>query len=336
MSIDRGDNKLTDSSQHAGKFYYKSSEKPSYPSIFDRFVTRIKQTFQYGNIDGRKQLSGRAQAIIPRIDVLIEQLGSISETSGDHHLYSKYIALPLIREGKKLREEIIAAGEPINHQLTSQYILWIDRAYKWVDRFFKFDNSVLTQAVIDDIIHESRERVEKDLHLVNDYIEQQLQSIDLDVELFEDISSTIENHLEPVVGAMKTIEETHPKSRDPGDVHQWRENLHMLRQKFFDQCLEVVDSVIELKTPKRKSREKHDHLVAALESIISLEIAIDELFEVRETNESDVAKKHVKRKVVALYQQAHKISLDIRLSQELFDRVQYMMSRLSCFYDRLS
>ncbi len=334
MTIDRDDNKLTESSQDVGGFYYKSSDKPSYPSILDRFVKRIQQTFQYWNVEETKGLSGRAQAVIPRINVLLDQLKNIDETSGDRYLYNKYIAIPLIREGTKLREEIITSGEPISHQLTSQYILWIDRSYRWVDRFFKLDSSKLNQAVMDYIIKDSRGRVDKDLHLVSDYIEQQLENLDIGDELIQEVNNTIEQQLDPVLGAMKSIEETHPNSKDPDRVHLWRENLHMLRQKFFDQCLEIVDSVIEIKTPKRKSPEKNKHLIAALESILSLEDSIKEFFQNSEGSESDVARKHVKRKVVAFYQQAHKISLDIRLSQELFDRVQQMMSSLTRYYDR--
>jgi hypothetical protein len=335
MTVDREDKQVVESNQNFGDSYYKSHGIPYSPSIINRFVLRIKQTFQYWNIEDDRGLSGRAQAIIPRVEVLIDQLRHIDEGLKSHVLFSQYITQPLLREGVKLKADIIASGAPISHQLTSHYILWIDRSYRWIARYYQYDVSTLNHAVIDHIIKETQSHVEKDLHLVNDYIKQQLYSLDVSKKQVEDITSTICLQLDPVIDAMKTMENTQPRGREADCVKDWREAMDMLRQKFFDQCLEIVDSVIEFKTPRLKSQEKHDHLVSVLDSILSLENRIDEVIHGSETISTGSALKHSKRKIAALHQQAHKISLDIRLSQELFDRVQDMMHALNKYYTTL-
>lgn len=335
MTIDRNDKQLTKGRQSVSRFNFKSAHERPYPSVIGRFVQRIKQTFQYLNHSRSGGLSGRAQAILPRIDVLIDQLKSIENTMGDYYLYRKYIALPLIREGTKLREEIITSGKSISHQLSSHYILWIDRSYRWLDLFYKYEPERLNKAVIDEIIEDSQGRVEKDLHLVSDYIEQQLGSLDFTDKVIDTIRESIKHQLQPTIDAIKGVESTYPLNRSPEVVHRWRENLHVLRQKFFDQCLEIVDSVIEIKTPRKKSREKKRYLVKTLDGIISLENAVEDLRLYNEGYKSEVVRRHLKRKVAALYQQAHQISLDIRLSQELFDRLQVMMHQLSKAYEKL-
>lgn len=339
MSIEQDDNKAVGSVRKNEQFQYKARNAFSPNVIVDRFLSRIKKTFQQWNAGDNGGLSGRAKTIIPRIDVLIDQLSSFeaSKATSDSakSIFIQYIVNPLLREGAKLRADILAAREPINHQLTSHYILWIDRSYRWIDSFYNKSQKELYNDVVDHIIKETGSHVQKDVKLIYDYIDQQIDNLDVPDRKVKEISMAISESLEKHLTKLKSIEIRLPKSREATCVQQWRHDTDILRQKLFGQCLEMIDKILQENLPKPDSKNVQVHLVKALDKIISLEDSIREVIYPAEPLSSEVAEKHLKRKIAALHQQAHKISLDIRLSQELFDRVQEMMAALIKRYEQL-
>lgn len=321
-------------------FYYGDEEALHAHGLVVELVERIAQTFQRWSGGGRGgALSGRAKAIVPRIDKIINELYSFEKGSDSlgstGELFVRYIVSPLIREGIKLRADIVSSKNPLPHEMTSHYILWIDRSYRWINRFYTKDVQELGLAVVDHIICETAVSASKDLKLIHEYIEQQIATFDIGFSRKEALFSLISDSLEALLIRLKGVEAEQPENREPTTVYHWRERTEALRQQLFDECLEVVDRTIEKEFPRPERKEMQGHLRAVLEKILSLENNVQQVVDSLSSASSQVERWQNRRKILALHQQAHKISLDIRLSQELFDRVQMVMAQLVKYYESL-
>jgi hypothetical protein len=99
------------------------------------------------------------------------------------------------------------------------------------------------------------------------------------------------------------------------------------RQMVFDEALAQIDAIIEDETPFQHSQEDHSHLVDILETIAYLENAIDSV--ANESIKEGTSKTYIIRKIENLEAEAYHTSIDLRLTQELFDRIKEIQSALS-------
>lgn len=318
-------------------FHYDEEEALYTNPLIDRFVERIIKTFQQWGRSQGNGLSGRAKAIIPRIDQVISELYSFEKSSENcestSELFVQFIVSPLIREGVKLRIEVIASQQPLPHELMSRYILWIDRSYRWINRFYTCENEELGKAIVNHITHETAVNARKDLELIQEYIEQQIAVLAIGEVRGGALSSAILLSIHDKLLKIKKLETDLPQSSSPHDVKRWRQSTDAVRQQLFDDSLGMIDRYIENEFPKPERKHVQRHLRTALEKILSLENSVQEMIDSEKKESSQVERWQNKRKVLALHQQAHNISLDIRLSQELFDRVQKIMEKLVAYYE---
>jgi len=336
MSLENKDDKVRDLESQVSDVF-SSHAPPKYsPSLVEGFLKRILTTFRRWR-SPCSDLAGRTQKIIPKINVIIDELKAIDrECKQDNIIFSHYIMLPLIREGSRLRNNILSGSATIRNQLMSHYILWIDRSYKWIERYQKDTKEVLSEAVSIHIIKETISLIQKDILLVHEYQEQQLENLDISREDIDRMKTKIQGILHPFLSRLELLYDENFNRKESFEVRIWREKIDEERQILFDECLSGVDEAIQREFPLRKSKEVHDHLVDILDKIISIESSISALKKDSEAeNMTTFMKRYTKNKISALYQQAHHFSLDIRLSQELFDRIQTAMITLTKISDEL-
>ncbi|MEC7839474.1 MAG: hypothetical protein VX777_05505 [Chlamydiota bacterium] len=329
MSLDNKSNKIRDLESQVSDVFSSRTQPEKSPSLVGGFLNRILKTFKRWRSPG-SDLAGRAQKIVPKINVIIDELKTIDETCKvENSIFSYYIIHPLIREGSRLKKNILSGAAPIRSQLVSHYILWIDRSYKWIERYNKDSKADLADAVIDHIVKETVSYIEKDISLVHEYQEQQLDNLDIGVDDIERMKGKIQVLLFPFLNKLEHLYDAVPVNKESFEVRVWRERIDEERQILFDECLSAIDDAIQVEFPLRKSKEVHDHLVDILDKIIFIESSVPAVK--RDAEIEAIAqdkKRHIRNKIFALHQQAYQLSLDIRLSQELFDRLQSIMQTL--------
>ncbi len=292
--------------------------------ILSGFMQRILHPFQRKEIP-TTSLKGRAQKIIPKLNEMISELESLEKTEEKDDLFIHFIIGPLIKEGYSLREQILSYSDTLRHKLISQYVLWVDRSFKWVELSKKESKSDLVNAVKKFLIEETLSIIKKDIALINDYWEQQIENLDIEEGDSERLKEKVEKALLPLLKELEELYRNHGVLSTSEDIRNWREKVNIRRQELFESSLSEIDDTINKEFPLRKSKEVQVHLVDILNKIIFLE---EELPHPGDEERGNMHPKHV----AALYQQAHELSLDIRLSQELFDRLENIMQVLQDIY----
>lgn len=335
MAISNGDGRSNKIDRYLKIESTSEERKSSKNSLFANFVDRLKNTFdQWG--DQESKLANRSQKIIPKVEILLNQLTSIETTdSEDRPLFISLIIKPLIREGSTIRSQITLNNHPVRHQTASHYILWVDRSYKWIDRYYQLNEDELHQEVVKYIIEETRFVIQKDITLISDYKQQQLTSLDLTEQQLIDLEEVINSGLNVFIEELHVLEKAFPRQNSPEGVQQWRFSTDEARQKLFDNSLEVIDQLVKQGLPLPKTRQNREHMVQALAHIISFERDVEEVTHTLKQGLSEDRLQLLKNKTIALYQQGHDITLDVQLPKELFNRVKGVMKDLTRFHTNL-
>lgn len=328
-------NKYFDSSGHPRP---PKSQPPS--SLVEKFINRIVKTFEVSQASGEQPLAGRIQKIMPKIEEILEKFAELErkyhdgmEDDPDHRYchFFQIVIKPLNREGNQIKTYIEKGSETTQARLYSQYVQWTERSHKWLAIYYEKEKEELEKDLIKHITLETLSYIDKDIQVIRDYEKQQLDKIDLENPKKEKLTAGLAEILEPIYSKMRHLQVI-PEESTLKDIIKWQRKIEAGRQKLFEKALSVIDDTLHEEIPLDASEEEHEHLIDVLEQIIELEQLIPSLNFSNQQLFDPQEKRRLLERVTALQRETHDLSLDLRLSQDLFDRLQDIMKSLAIVY----
>lgn len=317
--------------------HYHPSKNNQIPekNLFTILVDRIKKSFQPAKRDDGK-LSGRVQQLHRAAGSVLEKLKEIKlllKISLDSELFSYVETLmePMTRDVAYI-QNLLTQKASVVHQAKAfkKYSNWMIKAELWMDLEKKVhDTDAIIATIIRHATHEADEQIDQDLQVIKDYEEYLLDALPLN----EQEAAELKKHLSRDVGlqllGLENLKEK-PALGSLQEMLEWKAEVDKKRSKFFERALQLIDEIIHAISPSSSSEEEHDYLVEVLTQIAFLEEEIPELIaEINEGAASDpVRKKMTLSKINSFEQEMHELNLDLRLTQELADRLQILMTKL--------
>lgn len=343
MSLEEKDEGETNSFVHR---YFDPSGYPAAPklqpssSLIEKFINRIVRTFERPQQAPEQPLAGRIQKILPKIEEILEQFAELEkkykELKAKHRnqefcLFFSIVIKPLMREGNQLRASIEKGSETTQARLFSRYVQWMDRSLEWLDGYHRKDKKALEKDLIRHITADTLSYIDKDIQLIRDYEKQQIDKIDLENPKKEKLVAELALILEPLYQEIDSLREM-PLEFNLETVIQWQREIEAGRQSLFEQALSEIDDLLQEEIPIAPSEEEHEHLIDVLEKIIELEQLIPNLNYSHQQTSAPQEKRRLMDRIQALQRETHDLSLDLRLSQDLFDRLQEITKSLNIVY----
>lgn len=330
------------------KKYFENSPslegpKQSPPSsLVQKFIDRIVKTFD-GGIRADQPLSGRIRSIVPKIEEILEKFAELegkyhdekdAGNDGGYILFFQIVIKPLIREGNQLKVHIEKGKAATQARLFTQYVDWMDKSYKWLDCYHVKERDELEQELVKHITLETLSYIDKDIQVIQDYEKQQLDKIDFGNPRKDQLIDDLSKILNPLYSKMRKLQAI-PEESSLEDILKWQRRIEASRQKLFEKALSVIDDMLHQEIPLDVSEEEQEHLIDVLQQIIELEQLIPSLNYFNHQISDPAEKKRLLDRVKDMQRETHNLSLDLRLSQDLFDRLQEIMKSLSIVYRQI-
>lgn len=311
--------------------YSRQPEMRAPPSSFEKFWDRLIYIFQ-GWSESEQELSGRVQKIVPKIDEILEELLQLQSQQGDsadeYRMFIDFVIIPLYKEGQRIKVNLKLDDSPAKYRVISRYILWIDRYYHWIEAYDRGDIKKFRNALFLHIVKETLSLVEKDLCIIADYAQQQLD-IAFTPEQREALNEEINVKLMIIRQSLYNLKER-PIDLKLSSIQHWQDKIGAERQKMFNEALAIIDEIVDREKKISPRNEKSTPNLDILQRIALLEKSIPKIQKgsAETTGYNDIEKKLLIKKIAALEQEAYDISQDLRLPQVLFERIQVIMHNL--------
>lgn len=316
-----------------------SPEKPEKQrlSIFNRFVDRIRYTFQkFQNKPPEFQLTGRIQDLQKTASSVLKQLSEIKnelKAQLDQEIFSyvEEVVDPMIKEFSKLNKSIEQSGSVVHQAKTYQrYSQWIEKAKLWVQICSKAnDKDAIIKAITRYTVEDFLVVIDRDIQVISDYQEHMLDALAVEDEEKIDLAQRLEMRLEPYLKGLNDLR-SKPKDLPLHEIAFWKAQVDKRREKYFDAALHAVDKVINDTIPDTSGHEEHEHLVDVLSQIIYLERVAPKLYDEIYTSNNPKQQQIdiLESRLITLEQEVHQLNLDLRLTPDLIDRLQVVSEML--------
>lgn len=317
-------------SKNLSSFHYSKEQR----TLLDRFVERIRLTFvlfQNKPNSSEMQLAGRIQDLRRTTDSVCAQLKYFQtqlKTHIDEELYSSLESViePMLRDIERISKAILQSGTATQQaQAYRRYTQWIDKAKFWIQICSDGEKEVILKAVCEHTIDQFFELIDRDLQVIEDYLEHMLDAQILYVEEKQSLLSKIEKKLEPYMKGLVALKEK-PTACSLPELAEWKCKVDKRREKYFDGALHSIDKIIGQVNPELNSEETHEHLVEILTQIAYLEEQIPKLYDeiLRSDSVDNFSYDVIFSALSSLDEEIHKLHLDLRLTPELVDRLRVL------------
>lgn len=327
-----------DSSPGGGRKYYPQKPEKPRASMLNRFVDRIRTTFQkFQGKPAEHHLIGRIQDLQNTANSVLNQLSTIkdelrNEIDPEIFSYVEMVLEPIIKEVSRLHKSMEQSSGSVTHQAKTyqRYSQWIDKAKLWVQICSKANNKeALVKAIIRYTVDEFLELIDRDIQVINDYQEHMLDALAVDDEEKIALAQRLETYLDPYLKGLNQLK-FKPRDLTLQEIALWKAQVDKRREKYFDAALHSIDKVINSTIPDTSGPEEHEHLVEILSQIIYLEHEApnlyDEIFMAADINSEQ--RKIFESRIMMLEQEIHQLNLDLRLTPDLIDRLQIISDML--------
>lgn len=284
-----------------------------------------------------KNPKNRIQKIIPKLNNVLSDLKNVeNKVDEKDSALIAFIVEPLIKQGEGLKSQIISSPNHLKSHLISQYVQWIDRAFKWINMVEFQNKSQLLHFISKYISNETLSMIKKDIAFIIEYQEQKLEKLDISEEETKRVKDKIGILLNPIIYKFNNLQDNLSEVLSIEGLTLWKEEVNTARQVFLDQSLSIIDDTISIEFPLRKYKDGNDHLVDILSQIIELEKSMAMLIDQKNhLDESKGSKYYILNKANLLHKEARELSTDICLSQEFYERLQIIIGKIDEIYASL-
>lgn len=292
-------------------------------------------------------LSGRIHRFQKDVDKALKQLYAlrIELESDDLFQFPPLIPSvidPLIKEMnrlKKNKELQITVAQQVKE--SKEYVEWIEKAKKWIALCTKrhIQRDAVHQAFIDHTFHEFRVSVDKDLKVIQDYLNFFLDKLDENDLIKVELKDQLEQELSQHIFELYLLKD-HPPSYSLETLNGWRAEADLARESYFSAALHVIDSnigelmqatIIEESLPDQHIADIHTRLTLLEEQIIKFSEEVLKF-------ESDKTEERINgclSNLAKMEDEAHSLNGNLQLTHEHVARVSEAMKILSSFRKKL-
>lgn len=307
-------------------------------TILNRFVNRLKLSFQAFQIkpSDEKLLIGRIQDLYKTADLVLHELqekmkalrGMFDAEVGD--LIDK-VSEPLYRDIERIKHALHHQSSAVQQAQTfKKYLQWIEKSRYWI-RLASGNHSkeVIIDTLMMQMVIEFLECIDRDLQIIQDYQKHRLENLSISSELKQELLEKLEKILYPYLQNLKRLKAA-PKIFQLSDISPWKIKIDKRREKYFDGALHIIDKIIEEFYPETATEEGHEHLVAVLSQVAYLEEEIQHLKSElsQQENWSPLDSSIFEARFLSLEEEIHHLNLDLRITPEVFDRLQVLIQDL--------
>ncbi len=308
------------------------SPEPSQPSssLFNTFISGIKTVFTPQPVDEPKVLTGRfqnsKQLFLGTMTALEVTLQRVKERGGKCRTYAEAILLPLLKEGEKLSQSLSQAGvEQVKS--VKLYHRWIEQTTLWLLHFETLDEEELQNLYIKQSMQDAVNRVDKDLQLVNEYMQQQFTMLEVSEEEKQQFESKVEEELGLYLFELRALKIELP-NLSLEELDNWKAELNKRRETYFNAALSVIDRNMARKDSFSHSEDEHHYLTDLIKQIVAIEEKLPQITEILKVEGLGEVRLAMETQIISLKEKAHLLSLDLRLPLDFQDRLEEVINTL--------
>lgn len=341
----QSDNPL--SSRHMAKPEFSAHRTtPESKSRLGRILNKINRFFS-GPLPPKREtrLEGRIHQLHGDISKSIDKLLMIKDelqNEIDPQIISliSMIVDPLIKEIHRLRKGL--QNESVAQQVKASkgFSEWIEKAKMWIELCSKrpIQKEALSRAVVDHAVQEFQATIDKDLQVIQDYLNHTMDRIEIDDIQKNELNEKLEPELSQNLIELLMLK-NHPQDLTVHTLQMWRAEADLSRENCFGSALHTIDLFTDHAAPARDFEEKIDHynleiagnLLVLEERIARLDAGIAEL---KNTRNKEL-KKICIDELLILEQDAHELNSNLRLSHEHVERIQHSMEALAALHSQI-
>lgn len=333
---------------HQDVLVHRKTSSSSAESRLGRLLKKINRFFNSEPPQHiETKLEGRIHQLQTDISKSVNKLLYLKvelEKEIDPHLISliQTIVEPLIKEINRVQKSL-EKHESVAQQVKESKKLseWIEKAKKWIELCSKrhMEKEALLNAVVDHAIQEFHATIDKDLQVIQDYLNHTMERIKIDEfqknKLKEELEPELSQHLIELI-----MLKNQPQDLSIESLQLWRAEADLSRENCFSSALYTIDVLSDQAAPGHSIDVKNDPYNMEIDGNLTLlEQKITELtmdVEDFENNQNKELKRICMDQAIDLEQEAHLLNSDLRLDHEDVERVQKSMEALSLLQRRLS
>lgn len=246
---------------------------------------------------------------------------------------------PLIKDIARIQKIMEEKSNPaLQIQVFKRYTSSIEKANSWIQiKHHGNDKESIEKAVINHILHEFFERIERDLQVINDYQTHLLENLPLDEEERGRLWIELEKKMGSFIKSLLALKRA-PNPLSIQRLAQWKRNVDQRREKYFDGALHAIDNLVSAYSPEAPEIEEHDHLIEIFTRMAALEEEVTSFWTALGTIDlKDIETISMCEERLAVCEdEVAQINLDLRLTPELIDRLQVVIDMLTSIRFRLN
>lgn len=292
-------------------------------------------------------LTGRIHRFQKDVDKALKQLNALRmELESDDLLQFPSLIPsvidPLIKELNRLEKNKdlqITVAQQVKE--SKEYVEWIEKANKWIGLCTKrhIQRDALHKAFIDHTFHEFRASVDKDLKVIQDYLNFFLDQLDENDLVKVELKDQLEEELSQHIFELYLLKD-HPPSYSLEALNEWRAEADQARESYFSAALHVIDTnigelmqptIFEDNLPEQHIVDIHTRLNLLEEKIINFSGEINKF----ENDKSELRKNECLFNLAKMEDEAHSLNSNLQLTHEHIARVSEAMKALSSFRKKL-
>lgn len=294
-----------------------NGDKKTAKNKFPFFLRLFESLSNFFKQFSSKSLKNRSSKQVPQLEDLIKTLEKFSIGNASSKLLNNFILMPLIREGQCLNDKKITSLEISS---LGNYITWIEKANRWIRLLQNNDEQEIQKNVRFIIIQCVHKTIMKDMKLLKEYRDFQLETLRLSADENNMLLAKIGKETYLKLKGLNQLYLALSHSHSENEILLYKQKINEEREKVFESCLSIIDKNIEQEFPLHTINNVNEEIANIIDEIIKLENKVLEIQETLKENKS--LKRSDKSKINFLYQKAYSLSLDIRLTEEMFDRIE--------------
>ena len=301
--------------------------------LLDRVVLRIRKIFSFSD-ESSPSLKGRVEEMLPKINTIYYRLIGIKESVSSNHgnldelkAFIDLILEPLIEQGLTLKEQRESTDPFHQVKILDLYQIWIEKAESWIASYQSNSREAFCRLVNEYIWKNFASKVEKDLKIIEDYIEHAVQALLLSDGEKKTIKVSILRSISHHVMGLANLKKL-PKEITFKELEEWNRRIDSERQHHFEMVLALIDRQVDEAKPYPLIDE-HQHLLDVITLINSIEeqtVVLKHRSDLFDSEPHEL--ESIQQKARVLLQEAHKLSLDLRLSQAIVERLENIQTTL--------
>ncbi len=248
---------------------------------------------------------------------------------------------PLIKEIHRMKKGL--GHESVAQQVKASqgFSEWMEKAKMWIELCSRrpFEKQAISQAVVDHAIQEFQATIDKDLEVIQDYLNHTMDRIEADDLQKNHLKEKLEPELSQYLMELLMLK-NHPQDLCIDALQSWRAEADLARENCFSSALHTIDLITTAAPTGRDLDEKTDYynleIVGNLQvlekRIAGLEANIGEL----EGKFDNGLKKVCIEELLNLEKDVHKLNSNLRLSHEHVEQIQELMEALSALRVKLA